>query len=229
MDIVKLCYRYKLCLVPANTPTAPSPTSQTYRNDILRPMEDARSLLAITAGILALGSFIPYFTTTLAGKTKPNRVTWWIWTLQGWILTSTYYLAGGEHNIWLPLADTVLITIIAILSLRYGTSGHSILDTISLVGALGCIAVWLAFGSPLTTLYFGIFVSIIGAVPTIIKTYREPDTESRLAWGTFSVAATLNIFALPTLFSPETVYPFYLLAINGLIFLLTFVGKKTLS
>lgn len=190
-------------------------------------MSDISTLLAIVSGLLALGSFIPYVITTLQGTTRPNRVTWWIWTLQGWILTSTYYLSGGEHTIWLPLADTILVTVVALLSFRYGEAGHTRIDTISLMGAGISILLWVTLGSPLTALYFGILVSLMGAVPTIVKTYRAPETENSLSWGIFSVAATINLFALPVVLSAENVYPLYLLLINGTIFLLAFFGKRS--
>ncbi len=192
-------------------------------------MPELPFVLAAVSGVLALGSFIPYIVTTLQGATKPNRVTWCIWTLQGWILTSTYYLSGGGHNIWLPLADTVLVSVIAILSLRYGAAEFTKVDTFSILGALVSILLWILLGSPLTALYFGIVVSLIGAVPTLVKTYRAPDTEHSLSWGIFSCAAIINLFALPTLWAAENIYPFYLLFINGLIFLLAFFGKRLRS
>ena len=189
-------------------------------------MSEFPFVLAVISGVLALGSFIPYIVTTLQGTTKPNRVTWCIWTLQGWILTSTYYLSGGEHNIWLPLADTVLVCVIAILSLRYGAAAYTKVDIFSVFGALVSILLWILLGSPLTALYFGIAVSLIGAVPTLVKTYRAPETENSLSWGIFSCAAIINLLALPTLWAAENIYPFYLLFINGAIFLLAFFGKR---
>jgi hypothetical protein len=162
-------------------------------------MPDIKTLLALIAGALALISFIPYLVTTVRGTTKPNRATWSIWTLQGWLLTSSYYASGGEHTI---------------------------VDSISLLGAGISIGLWILLGSPLTALYFGIVVSLIGAVPTLYKTYREPETENSLSWGIFSCAAIINLFALPTLLAAENIYPFYLLCINGAVFLLAFFGNQ---
>ncbi len=187
---------------------------------------DIKSILAIVAGVLALLSFVPYLNSIFKCTTKPSRVSWSIWAIQGWILTSTYYLSGGIHNIWLPLADTILVTTIALLSFKYGSRQWSKIDLVTLIGAAITITIWITTSVPLYALYSGVMVGILASLPTIKKAYQKPGTENPWAWGIFSLAAIINLFSLPTLLSVENIYPFYLLFVNGAIFLSTSLSKN---
>src|SRR6185295_20064326 len=92
--------------------------------------------IGIIAGIIALSGYIPYIISILRGKTKPNRATWFIWAMIGGLLAISYAAAGDPKAIWLPIGYFLGPFVTAILSIRYGYSVWSKLDTICVIAAL---------------------------------------------------------------------------------------------
>ena len=87
-----------------------------------------QELLGQLAGIVSLLGFFPYILATVQGKTRPNRATWWIWTLVGGMLCASYAASGAQHSIWVPVSYVVGPFITAILSIKYGEGGASRFD-----------------------------------------------------------------------------------------------------
>ncbi len=75
-------------------------------------------MLGMIAGIIAISGYIPYIYSILKGQTRPNRATWFIWTIVGGLLAFSYMAEGDQHSIWLPLGYFFGPLITAILSLR---------------------------------------------------------------------------------------------------------------
>jgi len=59
--------------------------------------------IGIIAGIISFFAYCLYIFTTIFGKTKPNRVTWWILTLIGLLIASSYYVSGVRATIWVAI------------------------------------------------------------------------------------------------------------------------------
>ena len=179
-------------------------------------MSNLYEILGIIAGILALVGYIPYIYTTVRGKTRPNKATWIIWTVIGGLIAFSYLFEGDKNTIWLPLGYFIGPLIVAILSFRYGYSKWSKLDIACLVvGALSIIP-WIILDNAIFTLLINVFIDATGAVPTLVKTYFEPETEDLTAWLIFFVANTLEVFAIEQ-WNLAAIYPLYLFILAGLI------------
>lgn len=187
-------------------------------------MQNIHEVIGISAGIIGLAGYVPYIISTYRGVTKPNRATWFIWTLVGGLLAFSYMAAGDEHAIWLPLGYFFGPLIVAILSLRYGYATWTRLDTICVTAAILSIIPWVLAENPTITLLINVLIDAVGAVPTLVKTYHEPETEDFSAWLVFFIANTLNLFAL-TSFDLTVLYPAYLFFLAAGITLLTFSDK----
>lgn len=170
--------------------------------------------IGILAGILALAGYIPYIISILQGKTQPNRATWFIWTIIGGLLAFSYIAEGDQHSIWLPLGYFFGPLITAILSLRYGYATWTKLDTFCIVAAIISIVPWVLSDNATFTLIINVFIDSIGAIPTLVKTYKEPETEDFTAWLIFFIANTMQLFAIST-WSLPAIYPIYLFFLAG--------------
>ncbi len=182
--------------------------------------------LGIIAGIIAVIGYIPYIYSILAGKTKPNRATWFIWTLVGGLLAFSYHAEGDIGSIWLPYAYFICPLITALLSLRYGYAEWTRLDTFCIVVAILSIIPWVFADSPGTTLIINLLIDSTGALPTLVKTFREPETEDLTAWLIFFVANTLQLFAIE-MWNIAGLYPIYLFLLAGSMVLFILKGKFT--
>ena len=180
--------------------------------------------LGIVAGVLAIVGYVPYIISILLGKTKPNRASWFIWALVGGLLAVSYIAEGDRNTIWLPISYFLGPLIVALLSLRYGYTTWTKIDTICIVAALISVIPWMLSHNAMFTLIINVLIDMMGAVPTIIKTHREPDTEDFTAWLIFFVANTLQVFAISE-WGLAALYPLYLFVLAAMIVFLIVKDK----
>lgn len=161
------------------------------------------------AGILNLAAFVPYvlavfgwgFTrdirlVRLPESTKPNRATWFIWTLVGALILPAYHYSGAEETIWVPVALAAGPGLVAVLSIWRGEGGWTGFDLACLLGACVCVLGWVTTGSPVVGLLLALATDGFGAAATIRHAHRHPEEENRLAWTLFLAGDTLNLLAV---------------------------------
>ncbi|OGT55391.1 MAG: hypothetical protein A3F14_01780 [Gammaproteobacteria bacterium RIFCSPHIGHO2_12_FULL_43_28] len=187
-------------------------------------MEQIQEMLGITAGVLALVGYIPYIISILRGKTRPNRATWLIWTVIGGLLAFSYIAEGDFHTIWLPLGYFLGPFITVLLSIRYGYAIWTRLDTFCIIAAAVSIIPWLLSHDAIMTLLINVAIDSTGAIPTLVKTFKEPDTEDFTAWTIFFIANTIEVIAVSN-WNLAIVYPLYLFLLAGTMVAFILRGK----
>ena len=180
------------------------------------------NIIGLVAGFLSFSAYVLYIITTLRGKTKPNKATWWILTLIGVMIASSYYAEGARDTMWIALSYVAGPLVIAFLSLRYGEGTWERLDKICLAVAIASVVIWYLSNSALLVLIINIFMDAVGLLPTIKKSYLRPEGEDRLAWTIESVAVLLTLFAIEKWTFSIAIYPLYLVFINNLVLFLLY-------
>ncbi len=187
-----------------------------------------REIIGIVAGLVASLAYIFYIIAILKGETKPDKVTWWIWSFMGIVLGTSYYFSGASNTIWVPMAEVVGPLSIAILSFWYGEGGLADkMDLFCLAGGITSIILWIVFKSPLIALITNIATDVFAAIPTIRKSYLRPQGEDLFAWLLTGTANTLNLFAIEKFTLGVMIYPFYLFILDGIIITLLIRGRKS--
>lgn len=181
-------------------------------------------LIGIIAGILGIAGYVPYIYSILRDKTKPNRATWLIWTIVGGLLAFSYMAEGDQHSIWLPLSYFIGPLFVALLSIRYGYAQWTRLDTVCIVAAAISIIPWVLSDSAALTLVINVIIDSAGAIPTLVKTYKEPETEDLSGWLIFFIANTLQLFAIE-MWNIAALYPIYLFFLAGAMVAFIVKGK----
>lgn len=196
-------------------------------------MVQLRIWAGILAGILSLVAFVPYIIAILRGKIKPNRASWWIWTVMGLVLGLSYYSSGANGTIWVPVSYFIGPLVTAILSIRYGEGGWTKFDRVCIFAACVSTIPWVILSlffhsreAALPTLIIGLCIDFAGAVPTIRKAYREPESEDRLAWSMFFLANILNVVAIDRWTLEIMVYPVYMMLGGGSIAILVLWPRR---
>lgn len=171
-------------------------------------------LFGILSGVVILFGGPPYLFDILKGKTKPQRTTWFIWSVLG-VISFTSQLKLGAHwsLVYVGLNATGNI-VVFLLSLKYGIGGWRKLDVLALcIAAIGVI-IAVTVDSPLIALLGSILADFSGTSLTLYKTYQQPTTETSITWfflGTSSLFAALAVgrwdFSL-------LLYPLYLSAMT---------------
>lgn len=185
--------------------------------------------IGMLAGVLAFATGIPYIWNIIGGITKPNVVTYFVWTLLQGIAIVAQLEAGASWSIFLLIGSTVSIAIIFLLSLtKYGYKEYSWIDTLALILAGVAIAVLIFAHHPVLAILLPILADAIGAIPTLVKTRKYPHTEDQFAWFIMIVASALGILATEKMDIANLAYPVFLLFEAILIFSLAFFTKKVM-
>lgn len=188
-------------------------------------MDSTKELLGLTAGVTSFAGYVMYIYSTIQGSTKPNRATWWILTLVGIMIATSYYSEGARNTIWVPVSYVVGPLFVAILSIKFGENDWETLDILCLAAAGLSALIWYFYQSPLIVLLVNIIMDFVALVPTIKKSYLRPESEDATAWAVESIAGILNVFALESWAFGLAFYPAYLLLINSLVTVLLLRAK----
>ncbi len=169
------------------------------------------------AAALSLIALIPYFISTVRGRTRPNRATWWIWTFVGVLIGSSYVCAGARNSAWICISYVVGPLAIALVSISYGEGGWSRFDRRCLAAAAASAVLWWLFGSPLVALLTNILIDLLGGLPTIRKSWLDPAGEDRAAWLLGFAGTAVNLLAVDRWTFAIAVYPVYTFLFCGLV------------
>lgn len=185
--------------------------------------------LAIFAALSIFLSIVggpPYLFDILKGKTKPERATWFVWSLQGLISFGSQVALGAHWSLFFVGLNAAGNLAVFLLSLKFGVGGWRLVDKISLVVAIVGLAVSLIFEAPVIALIGVIVADFAGTIPTFFKVYRLPSTETTFMWASFATASVFAALAVGKWNWSLLVYPLYLAVDNYAVVVIQALGRR---
>jgi hypothetical protein len=146
--------------------------------------------------VLSLISPIFYSKSIFARKAKPHKVTRlivWLASIAGILAVVHSNNVAGKIFAVIFLARATYLLVLAAI---YGVGGTSRLDWLCLVIGALALAVYAATGSGLLAISFGVLSDLIGYVPTFVKTWREPASESPTFFAIEGLASLFGVLAI---------------------------------
>jgi len=168
-----------------------------------------------------IGSF-GYAKDTFNGKTKPNRVTWFLWALAPLIA----FFAEINKGVGLASLMTFMVgfgpLMVFVVSFLNKKSVWKICKLDIACGILSVfgLILWFITQEGNLAIVFAILADLFAGIPTIIKSYREPETESYLVFLFSVISATITLLAIKNWNFANYGFPMYILAICLLLFIL---------
>jgi hypothetical protein len=178
------------------------------------------AIVGMASGIVLLLGNIPYIISIRRGDTRPNRVTWGIWTTIGLILLASYQAIGATNTLWLLIAQVISQFVITFYAFKYSQGRWQRLDRICIAGAGLSLLLWWRSGSPVVAILMNTTMDLLGAIPTINKIYHDPNSEDLRFWVMSFVATVLNLLAIENFSLSFIVFPLYLFGLNVVILML---------
>ncbi len=171
---------------------------------------------------------LSYVFQTLKGKTRPNRVTWFLWAVAPLIAFSAEL---GQH-VGLRSIMTFMVgfgpamVLIASFINRKSVWKITRLDIICGVLSVLALIAWGVTGKGNIAIAFSIASDLLAATPTMIKAYREPETEH---YGVFlfgTISAVITLLTIKQWSFAQYGFPLYIaLCCATLVFLIKFPRK----
>jgi len=165
---------------------------------------------------------IPYLKDIHQKKVQPHVLSWLGWAFITGLGASAMFAEGSTWAVAILLANTILCLTIAGYSIirKVGVWSTSIYDYIFFgLGILGLV-LWQVLDIPLIALICAIVADFSFGVPTIIKTYKDPSTETSFVWVTAAISGLLSLFAIQSFSFHEVAYPLYLFIYDTIVLLL---------
>ncbi|HSX04346.1 MAG TPA: hypothetical protein VLG76_06425 [Rhabdochlamydiaceae bacterium] len=185
-------------------------------------------LLVLFSALLTVVAASAYIRDTLKGKTKPNRVSWLLWALFPLIGTAAAFQANAD--IWATIRVLLagFLPLIIFLTSFWNQKSYwrlTLFDWFCGACALLAIAVWFILDSPKIGILFAVIGDGFAALPTFVKAWKYPKTETGLTYMINLIAVLLVIPSIPTWNIENSAFQIYLLAAN-LILIISIYRKK---
>ena len=172
--------------------------------------------------VAAFASFIAacvYIRSMFKGQTKPNRVTWLMWSVAPFVATAAAVSTGVGWAV-IPVFMSGFSPFLIFTASFFTRKAYWKLSSFDyLCGVFSSLALvlWYLTSNPNVAIVFAILGDVLAAVPTFIKAWHNPRTES--AWpfiiGVFSPMT--SFLAASTFGFSDLAFPIYLIAINILL------------
>ncbi|WP_026930356.1 hypothetical protein [Glycomyces tenuis] len=167
------------------------------------------------SSVLSLFGSVHYARATLAGRARPNRVTWSLWAAAPLI----GFFAQLDGGIGLPAVQTLgagispLIVLTASFLSRHGAVKVSAFDLACGSTAVVALAAWLGLGHTGLAVLFVVLADAAAAVPTVRKAWRDPHSEHVMFYPLIGIGAVITLLTITDWRPASWLFAGYILAL----------------
>jgi hypothetical protein len=183
-------------------------------------------LVFVGAFVQLLGIY-SYIKGTLLGITKPNKVTWLLWSVAP-IIATFAAISDGVHWSVLPVFMSGFGPLLVFIASFVNKKSYWKLEKFDYLCGLCSVLALVLWGitkQPTIAIIFAIASDAFAAVPTLIKSWKYPETESTGPYTT-GVFNSLTSFAAIKIWNFSALaFPIYLVFINFSLFLAVYRKK----
>lgn len=184
--------------------------------------------LAVISGVLTLVAVMPYVRDMLWGTTRPNLVTWGLWILIQGIFAAAQFAKGASFSIVLPLAEIATVGLVVVLGFfGYGYKKYGMVEGVCFLLSIAAIVLWVTTSNPVLALWFSVAADLAAAVPTLVKSYRDPFSETPITYFLVVFSAVAAGFSTQILDISNLLWPVYIFCLNGTTVILIYLSKKS--
>ncbi len=179
--------------------------------------------------LTVLQGFISQFIGIYAifkGTYKPQRMTRFIYLLMSALFIATLIAQGSTDALFLAVMNGLGTLCIFLLSFKYGVGGTNKLDIVTFFGFLISLIAWKLTSNPTVGLYLSILTDLIGFIPTIEKTWRQPHTEDWRFYFSDILAGGFSTLSVRSYSLANLAFPLYIFFLNGFAVMLILIRGK---
>jgi len=184
-----------------------------------------KEVFVFLSAVLILFAGPLYVVDTIRGKARPERVTWFVFSVLGVIAFASQIYLGASWSLVFSGLDTAASITIFTLSIWRGVGGHTKLDIAALLIAAVGVTIAIAAKQPIISLLGVILADIAGTVLSVRKAYIEPQSETSAMWLLTGTAALFGCLTVSKFSVAILLYPFYLMTANYAVPIAQVVGR----
>lgn len=178
-------------------------------------MIGTEAVLGVTAAVIGVAGMVPYIRDTLDGSTRPHRPTWLIWSVLAGVACLSQRTDGASWSLLATAVHAVLNSVVLVLAVRGGESGHERRDTLVLGLAGAGVVGWIVAGAPIVAIVSVIVADAVGLAAMTPKAHRSPESETLLTYLGASLGGALAAGAVGAADISLLLYPVYYCLANA--------------
>lgn len=160
-----------------------------------------------------------YAYSVVKGKTRPNRVTWFVLSFAPILAFAAMMAQGVSFRESVFTLETGISPLIIFISTFFAKQPKWQITKFDLIcGALSIIgfALWIILREGNVAIVFAIAADGLAFLPTLVKAFRYPETESPWAFMMGMIAAVIALAILTTHDFKHLAFPLYILIADAL-------------
>ena len=185
--------------------------------------------LVFFGAALNLSGVAVYIKDTLKGTTKPNRVTYLLWSIAPMIASGAALVSGVRWAV-LPVFMTGFGPFLVFLASFVNPNSYWKLrsyDYICGVFSVLALTLWGITSNPIIAIVFAIISDAFAGLPTLIKSWTNPETESGIAYFLAMLGTLTTFAAIKSWAFSEYGFASYIIFMDGLLTLAVYRNKLT--
>jgi len=171
-----------------------------------------------------------YAFNTIKGKTKPNKISWLLWSIAPFIA----FCAQVSQGVGLISLMTFAVgfgPLIVFISSFINKKAYWKLTKFDLICAVFSVVgliFWQLTKIGNLAILFALFADSLASIPTIVKSYKFPETENAAPFTIGTVGALISALTINNWTFKYFAFPIYIMIVNSIIFFLIYskIGKK---
>jgi len=192
-----------------------------------------KATFGILSAFFTFAGLVPYFLEIHKKEIYPHNLSWLGWAFITFVGAIAMLADGGGWSVVILFANSLSCILVVAYSFykKVGVWSTTAYDYLFFgLGILGVI-LWQTFDLPLVAIICTVVADLSFGIPTIIKAYKNPKSETYLAWLSCSVAGLLSLFAVKSFMLSEFLYPLYLFIFDTVVFLIVVIlrNKKVVA
>jgi hypothetical protein len=174
----------------------------------------------IVGAIIAAAGSVSYLRDTLKGKVKPNRVSFLLWSLAPLIAFFAEIKQGVGIQALMTFVVGFLPLTIFIASFVNKKAEWKLTRFDLMCGALSIVGLvlWYITKSGNIAIIFSILADGLAALPTVVKSFNYPETESAWPYFASTISAILTLLTVTVWNIANIAFPLYIVLITLVIF-----------
>lgn len=172
---------------------------------------------AIVGAIIGSVGGLYYLYDTIVGKAQPNRITWLLWGFFPMVIFVAQRAQGIERISWTSFVAGLLPLLIFAASYfnekAYWKSEPR--DYYLMAAAVIGIILWAITDNPNLALLLSLLADILAAIPTLIKSYKHPHSESWIGYAISAIGFGMSLLSVQSYSVESTAFVAYVFVLNG--------------
>ncbi|MEK6646332.1 MAG: hypothetical protein AABY84_06645 [Candidatus Firestonebacteria bacterium] len=183
--------------------------------------------IVIIGAVVQLVGIVSYIKETLKGNTKPDKVTWLLWSVAPLIAAFAGFIDGVRWAV-LPVFISGFGPLLVFIASFINKNAYWKLEKFDyLCGFCSVLALvlWGITKEPVVAIVFAIASDGLAAVPTLIKSWKYPETETVDVYTTGLFGALTSFTVIKMWSFAEIAFPIYLVVASS-VFIVSFYRKR---